>query len=100
VYGLVAGVAHNRTTERLRSAADAGVIEGGTRDDLTEALQLLWRIRLERHSELSSRGEPRDDLVDPSELPRVTERALGGSLRVIAEAQASLARRLGLRYQR
>lgn len=100
VYGIVAGVSENRTLERLRSAADAGVINAATMDDLVEAFRLLWRIRLERHSELATRGEPADDLVDPSRLPRVTERALGGSLRVIADAQAALAGQLGLRHRR
>jgi signal-transduction protein with cAMP-binding, CBS, and nucleotidyltransferase domain len=100
VYGIVAGVSENRTVERLRSAADAGVIDATTRDDLTEALRLLWRIRLERHSELAARAAPADDLVDPSLLPRVTERALGGSLRVIAEAQVALAGQLGIRHRR
>ena len=100
VYGIVAGVSENRTTERLRSAADAGVIDGTTRNDLMEAFRLLWRIRLERHSELAARGEPPDDFVDPSGLSRVTERALGGSLRVIGDAQAALAGQLGLRHRR
>jgi signal-transduction protein with cAMP-binding, CBS, and nucleotidyltransferase domain len=100
VFAIVAGVTENRTTERLRSAAEAGVIDGATRDDLVEAFRLLWKIRLERHSGLTARGEPADDFVDPSTLPRVTERALGGSLRAIADAQGTLARRLGLQHHR
>ena len=96
VCAIVAGSTQNRTIERLRSAGDAGLIPGRTRDDLTEAFGLLWRIRLERHAELRTRGERPDDLVDPTTLPRITERALGGALRVIADAQRSLAHDLGL----
>ena len=64
------------------------------------AFGLLWRIRLERHTEMTARGERPDDLVDPTTLPRITERALGGALRVIADAQRDLAHDLGLPRRR
>jgi signal-transduction protein with cAMP-binding, CBS, and nucleotidyltransferase domain len=96
VYAIVAGVTENRTNERLRGAASAGVITEETRDDLIEALRVLWGIRLGRHADLIARGEVADDFVDPTQLPRITERALGGSLRVIADAQEQLASQLGL----
>ena len=87
VYALLSGVTENRTIERLRSAASAGVIPDQTRDDLVEAFRVLWGIRLERHVDRMTRGEAADDLVDPTELPKITERTLGGALRVIADAQ-------------
>jgi signal-transduction protein with cAMP-binding, CBS, and nucleotidyltransferase domain len=90
LYAIVAGSTRNRTIERLRSAADAGVIPGRTRDDLIEAFRLLWRVRLERHAELMAQGQSAHDLIDPTTLPRITERALGGALRVIADAQRNL----------
>ncbi len=73
------------------AASDAGVIPCRTRDDLIEAFGLLWRIRLERHADLMARGVPPHDLVEPTTLPRITERALGGALRIIADAQRDLA---------
>jgi signal-transduction protein with cAMP-binding, CBS, and nucleotidyltransferase domain len=100
VYAIVAGSTQNRTIERLRGAAAAGVIRGRTRDDLIEAFGLLWRIRLEKHAELMARGEPANDLIDPTTLPRITERALGGALRVIADAQRNLPHDLGLSGRR
>ncbi len=100
VYAIVAGSTQNRTIERLRSAADTGVIPGRASDDLIAAFGLLWRIRLERHAELMALGERPDDLVDPTTLPRITERALGGALRVIADAQLDLAHDLGLPRRR
>jgi signal-transduction protein with cAMP-binding, CBS, and nucleotidyltransferase domain len=96
VYALIAGVTENRTSERLRSAASAGVIPDRTRDDLLEALRLLWKIRLEHHADRMVRGEAADDLIDPAALPQITERALGGTFRVIASAQERLAAELGL----
>jgi len=69
-------------------------------DDLIEAFGLLWRIRLERHADLMARGEPPHDLVDPATLPRITERALGGALRIMADAWRDLAAEFGLPSRR
>ena len=77
VYAIVAGLTGNRTAERLRGAASAGMISDRTRDDLVEAFRLLWRIRLEHQSELMARGEQADDLIDPTGLSPITQRALG-----------------------
>jgi hypothetical protein len=46
------------------------------------------------------RGEAADDLIDPTGLPPITERALGGAFRVIASAQDRLAADLGLTRRR
>ncbi len=80
-----------RPSALAHAASDAGVIPCRTRDDLIEAFGLLWRIRLERHADLMARGVPPHDLVEPTTLPRITERALGGALRIIADAQRDLA---------
>jgi CBS domain-containing protein len=95
-YGILAGVTVNRTIERLRSAASAGVLPDRTREDLTEAFRALWRIRLEHHAEQIERGEVPNDFVDPASLTPVTGPALGGSFRAILAAQKELAGELGL----
>jgi signal-transduction protein with cAMP-binding, CBS, and nucleotidyltransferase domain len=95
-HAIRAGVTVNRTIERLRSAASAGVIPDRTREDLTEAFRVLWRIRLEHHAEQIEQNEVPDDFVDPASLPPVTGAALGGSLRAIVAAQKELADELGL----
>jgi len=99
-HAIRAGVTVNRTTERLRSAASAGVIPDRTREDLLEAFRLLWRIRLEHHAEQIERSEAPDDFVDPASLPPITGRALGGSFRAIVAAQKELASELGLAHAR
>lgn len=96
IQAIRAGVTVNRTTERLRSAASAGVVADHTRQDLLEAFRLLWKIRLEQHAEQIERGEVPDDFVDPASLPPITGSALGGSFRAIAAAQKELANDLGL----
>jgi signal-transduction protein with cAMP-binding, CBS, and nucleotidyltransferase domain len=98
-HAIRAGVTVNRTTERLRSAASAGVIPDRTREDLLEAFRLLWRIRLEHHAEQIERNEVPDDFVDPASLPPITGRALGGSFRAIAAAQKEMANELGLAHR-
>jgi signal-transduction protein with cAMP-binding, CBS, and nucleotidyltransferase domain len=97
-HAVRAGVTVNRTIERLRSAASAGVIPDRTREDLTEAFRLLWRIRLEHHAGQIERNEAPDDFVDPASLPPITGRALGGSLRAIVDAQKELANEAGLHH--
>jgi signal-transduction protein with cAMP-binding, CBS, and nucleotidyltransferase domain len=97
VLAIRAGVTENRTAERLRSATEARALSARTQNDLLEAFRLLWDIRLKHHAELIGSGKPADDIVDVRELTRVTERALGGALRVIADAQARLAGELGIR---
>ena len=70
-----------------------GVITERTHDDLVEAFRILWRIRLEHHVERIERGALPDDFVDPKSLSRVALGSLGDSLRVIADAQATLAKK-------
>ena len=100
ISAILAGVTENRTVERLRSAASAGVLTGAIRDDLVEAFGLLWRIRLEHHAARIERKEAPDDFIDPSALPPITSAALGGSFRAIAAAQEWLAQELGLTHHR
>lgn len=100
ISAILAGVTKNRTAERLRSSASAGVLPGATRDDLLEAFGLLWRIRLEHHAAQIERMESPDDFVDPATLPPITIAALGGSFRAIAAAQEWLARELSLPHHR
>lgn len=100
VFAILAGVSENRTTERLRTAASAGVVPDQARDDLLEAFRLLWKVRLEHHAELLARNESAEDFVDPSALAPITERALGGAFRVIATAQDRLAAEFGLPHRK
>ncbi len=99
VQAIRAGVTVNRTIERLRSAASAGVVADRTRQNLLEAFRLLWKIRLEHHAEQIERNEVPDDFVDPASLPPITGSALGGSFRAIVAAQEELANELGLAHR-
>jgi signal-transduction protein with cAMP-binding, CBS, and nucleotidyltransferase domain len=91
LLALRAGIAENRTVERLRGAAASGAISDRARDDLVEAFRLLWRVRLEHHVGQIERGEEPDDFVDPAELDAVSRGSLATALSVVAGAQKTLA---------
>ena len=95
LYAIEAGISENRTVERLRGAAAAGVLSDVEFDDLREALRVLWRIRLEHHVDLIEAGTDLDDNVDPASLRPISRRALGAALRVVADAQGRVAKRRG-----
>lgn len=99
-YAIRAGLTDNHTVDRLSGAASTGVIADRTRNDLVDAFRLLWRVRLEHHAERVESNARPDDFVDPESLPPVTLAALGASLRVIADAQAGLAKEQGLGRRR
>jgi len=92
LYAIQAGISENRTVERLHGAASDGVITDGTRQDLEEALRVLWRIRLQHHVDQIEAGAEANDHVDPSSLRPMTRRTLAASLHIIAEAQERLAK--------
>ena len=92
LHAIRAGITENRTLERLRGAATARVISESLRDELTEALRVLWRIRLEHHVERIERGAEPDDFVDPDALTEIGRRSLGAAFHAVAQAQASLAK--------
>ncbi|MGH2671347.1 MAG: putative nucleotidyltransferase substrate binding domain-containing protein [Actinomycetota bacterium] len=100
VYALVAGVAHNQTRERLRERRGRRRDRGRDTRRPDRSAPAAWRIRLERHSELTARGEPPGDLGGPVQTParhRARARWLASGDR---RGTRVLARRLGLRYQR
>jgi signal-transduction protein with cAMP-binding, CBS, and nucleotidyltransferase domain len=87
-----AGVTENRTLERLRGAAAAGLISEGLRLALTESFRLLWRVRLEHHVAQLEQGTSPDDFVDPASLTPISRRAIGVAFHTIASAQTSVAK--------
>ena len=95
-YSIDAGLTENRTVARLRGAAAAGRITQRLRDDLEEAFRLAWRIRLEHHVLQSAAGESLDDFVAVESLRPISLSSLGEALRLVNEAQSSLAAEAGV----
>lgn len=97
VYAVRAGAVRAKDTRsRLAAAADAGVVERGTSDELTESFRFLWEIRLRHQVGQVRAGEVPDDFVDPSTLGPVARRGLREAFLVIGRAQKGLAGDVGI----
>ncbi|MGH2525335.1 MAG: DUF294 nucleotidyltransferase-like domain-containing protein [Actinomycetota bacterium] len=92
LFAIRAGITENRTLERLRGAAAAGVISEGLRLALSESFRLLWRVRLEHHVAQVGQGTKPDDFVDPASLTPISRRGIGVAFHTIASAQRSAAK--------
>jgi CBS domain-containing protein len=91
-YAALKGeISATRTLDRLRAAADQGVLEPTTARVLDEAFELFSALRLEHQvAELEEARGP-DDTIDPRQLDRLTRRYLRDAFREVAAAQKSVA---------
>ena len=81
------------TEERLRAAAEAGVMNERDADDLIHALRFIGNIRLKHQVTLYERGDKPDHLVDPDELSGLHRRYLRSAFGIVRTAQKALAQR-------
>jgi CBS domain-containing protein len=88
--GTRAGAAGTATTERLRAAAEAGVIEGLQASVLEEAFDLFASLRLGHQVEQIEEGARPDDHLDPRRLTPLTRRNLRAAFREVGAIQKSL----------
>jgi CBS domain-containing protein len=78
------------TPERLRAAADAGVLTSDQAVTLTEAFELALELRIVHQLEQIAAGEAPDDLVDAAAMSPLTR----GRLRDVFHAVSTVAREL------
>jgi CBS domain-containing protein len=78
------------TPERLRSAADAGVLRSDQAQTLVEAFELALALRIEHQLEQIAAGESPDDLLDAVAMSSLTR----GHLRNVFHAVSTVAREL------
>lgn len=71
------------TAARLRSLAAAGQIQPAEARDLTDALHLLMRLKLENNLRQMETGRPPDNKILLAELGRLDRQALRDSLAVV-----------------
>jgi CBS domain-containing protein len=95
--GMAAGATTTATPERLRAAADAGVLQEGEATALAEAFDLFAELRLERQVLALRAGEPPGDFVDPKALNALTRRYVRDAFRVVASVQRALGNELTYR---
>jgi CBS domain-containing protein len=92
--GMAAGAASTSTPDRLRAAADAGILKRDEADSLREAFDLFAELRLDHQVGRLRAGEPVDDFVDPKALDTLTRRYVREAFRVVSAIQRSLTNEL------
>jgi CBS domain-containing protein len=78
------------TPERLRAAADAGVLSTDQSQTLSEAFVLALELRIVHQLEQISDGQPPDDMLDPAAMSPLTR----GHLRDVFRAVSTVASEL------
>jgi CBS domain-containing protein len=78
------------TPERLRAAAEAGVLRGDQAQTLTEAFELALELRIVHQLDQIAAGETPDDLLDAAVMSALTR----GRLRDVFRAVSTVAREL------
>ena len=85
-----AGTGEGSTPERLRGAADEGVLRADHAQILVEAFDLALELRIVHQLEQIGAQEPPDDMLDPTVMTPLTR----GYLRDVFRALATVAREL------
>jgi CBS domain-containing protein len=91
---LVGGIRANLTLDRLRAAADQGVLGREVARVLEEAFELFSALRLEHQVTQIEQGREPDDMLDPEEIDPLTRRYLRDAFREVAAVQRTFAGRL------
>jgi CBS domain-containing protein len=89
-YAVSNGITISPTLDRLDTAAELGVLEAETAEELSEAFGITQRVRYEHHAAQIKSGETPDNDVDPKRLPPLSRLQLRDALRAVAQAQKKL----------
>jgi CBS domain-containing protein len=95
IFALAAGVPEVNTYDRLQAAARAGSLSDEAARDLTDALEVIGRIRLSHQARQTEAGIKPDNFVSPKELSSLDQRQLLEAFKVIQTLQSVLAQRYG-----
>lgn len=95
IRALEGGIEDINTFDRLRAAAEIGVMNASDAANLQDALALISRLRLEHQSRQLAAGDTAGNLVPAEELSPLMRRNLKAAFMLVREAQQALQ----LRYQ-
>ena len=90
--GAAAGVVEGSTPERLRAAAEHGVLSEGDSRTLSEAFELALELRIDHHMERLAAGAAPDDQLEPAAISPLTRDHLRDVFRAVAGVQRGLRR--------
>ncbi len=85
-----AGGEEGSTTERLRAAADGGVLTDDQARTLTEAFELALELRIGHQLEQVEAGQAPDDLLDAAAMSPLTRGRLRDVFRAVSAVQREL----------
>ncbi|HEX3976202.1 MAG TPA: putative nucleotidyltransferase substrate binding domain-containing protein [Solirubrobacteraceae bacterium] len=89
-HALAAGVTISPTLDRIEAVAMAGALEADEASALSEAFEVIARMRFEHHAQLISEGHPAGNLIDPGALTPIARTELREALQVVKRAQKRL----------
>jgi CBS domain-containing protein len=89
-HALANGVTISPTIDRIEAIAAAGGLERPIADALSEAFEVITRLRFDHHAALIAAGAAPDNLIDPGELPPIARTDLREALQVVRRAQKQL----------
>jgi CBS domain-containing protein len=92
--GMAAGVTSASTTQRLRAAADAGLLDAADAQTLQDAFELGCQLRLEHQVAQLDAGLEPDDFIDLEELSPLIRSYLKEAFHAVAGVQKAVAANL------
>jgi CBS domain-containing protein len=93
LFTLEAGRGETNTLDRLRAAGARGLYPDEVTREITDAYQLLVRIRLVHQLRQAAAGQPVDNHVNPAELSHAEAVLLRDALKTVARVQADVRER-------
>jgi CBS domain-containing protein len=88
--GAAAGVVEGSTPERLRIAAQKGVLGDADSRTLIDAFELALELRVTHHMQQLADGSPADDSLEPAAISPLTRDHLRDVFRAVASVQRRL----------
>jgi CBS domain-containing protein len=89
-HALANGVTISPTLDRIEATAAAGGLPRDDADALSEAFEVVTRVRFEHHARLITAGSPADNLLDPGVLAPIARNDLREALQAVRRAQKRL----------
>ncbi len=90
--GAAAGLVEGSTSDRLRAAAEEGVLRDADARTLTDAFELALELRIGHHMRQLAAGQRADDMIDPAAISPLTRDHLRDVFRAVAGVQRGLRR--------
>jgi CBS domain-containing protein len=93
IHALALGLPETNTVDRFRAASARGVYPEAECREITDAHQLLHRLRLAHQLDCLERGEPPDNRVNAKRLSHADALLLRDALRTVTHVQGGLRER-------